>query len=140
MSISKIFTLIAIVMTVVLSGQVVFAQQQGNSAEASVANRSNYNLESRMKRLTERYALTAEQMPLVKQMLEEEGIKLKAVQAETGQNYLLYQKKSEEMRDATAAKIRLLLTSEQQQKLDLWRKEVKERRARNFAKSAPKMQ
>lgn len=135
MSISRLFALIVAVMTALLAGDGAFAQSGDNLEGVPVANAPAFNMGQRMKRLIERFALTAEQQALIKPILEEEVIKRQAVKADAGQNSGAYQTKLQELRDATAANIRPLLTPEQQQKYDVWRKELKKRRGKNNAGS-----
>lgn len=88
--------------------------------------------DEQLKRLTKGLLLTVEQQKLIKPILTDEFAKLKEFRNDENLSPKQIQKKVEELRGETVAKMKTVLTPEQGEKLDLVSKEIKENKQKRI--------
>jgi hypothetical protein len=85
-----------------------------------------------LKRLTKGLNLTVEQQKQIKPMLVDEYSKLKEIRQDENLNPKQIQAKVESLRNETAAKMQSVMTSEQKEKFDIVRKEIRENKQKRM--------
>jgi len=132
-----------LVVPAVLMGMNAFAQSGTAPTVAPVASKAQTVaaknvIDSRIERLSKQLDLTAEQQAAIRPIMEDEVNKLKVLRRETGLNETEHRAKLHELRQDTSNKMRSVLTPEQQQKYESYRKELRERYQKRVTNSPAK--
>lgn len=143
MKITRMQILSGLVVPAVFLGMNAFAQAKADSTVAPVERKASATAEktaidSRIERLAKQLDLTAEQQAAIRPIMEDEINKLKALRRETGLNETEHRAKLHELRQDNANRLRSVLTAEQQQKYESYRKELRERYQKRVTSSPTK--
>lgn len=110
-----------------LGGLVAFGNTSF-AAEENPAGRRGQGRGDRLTAMAEQLSLTDEQKEKLKPILEEQSKKMREIFQDSNVSREDRMKKMQELRDATNAKIKPILTKEQQEKWDKMQEQMRQRR------------
>ncbi len=143
MKITRMQILSGLVVPALFMGMNAFAQLGTATTVAPVERKAPATAEktvidSRIDRLSKQLNLTAEQQAAIRPIMEDEVNKLKELRKKTGLNATERRAKLHELRQDTSNKMRSVLTEEQRQKYESYRKELRERYQKRISNSPAK--
>lgn len=143
MKITRMQILSGLVVTALFMGMNAFAQSKADSTVAPAELKAPTTavksiIDSRIDRLSKELNLTAEQQAAIRPIMEDEVNKLKELRKKTGLNATERRAKLHELRQDTSNKMRSILTEEQRQKYESYRKELRERYQKRISNSPAK--